>query len=274
MAGTQSTTFGLRRLQLWTTDNEGFISGNQTGTVPYAGSRIKAAQSFTPNIPQFEQVTILGDDIVQATVSLPPTTEPTVQFTVGTHDLEIDAIMQDTKVQTVGEWSHGVSITNKQGDEPNLTLMAQMESIVLDGTRKGRQQWTTLLFGNAIVQAMGPSAAQRDAAVTSYNAIVTNTGRTVWGEQYTDDQHGATQAVMSFIYSEYPLHLHRYDSNGTANVFLLEQQPINIAKARAYVNGTPQTITAVGTAAPYTATIGGTPSAGALIIMYESRDGI
>lgn len=262
----------MRRGQVYLLNSSGFPSIGGTGTTPYNGTRIQGIQSYQPNLPSGETIVALGDDRVVASFYLPPATEPTASFTAAIQNFTLDALLSDTKTEAIGEWLHNIYYTNKQGDEPEIAAIFQLEGKITDpdSPRKGKNQWTTWYINNAIIQAAGGSPEQRSVTTQNYNVTMTNTGEAFWGVPYTDSGNGATQAVFGIFVSEYPLEFDFYVSSATTATFTLTTQPISVTKTKAYVNGTSQAVSAVGTTSPYTATLTGTVPTGAEIaIIYE-----
>lgn len=267
---------GLRRVQVFLTDTDGYPSDDESGADGYDGERIEGVQTFTTTFPDIQILQHTGDDVVYATTTKPPTELPSASLAGSKANLNVDAILNSTNVTTVGETQAGAIATDKDGNEPYVVLLAYQEAInAANGdTAFGKERWYTHCYALTQVVPKGNSAEQNTVITSNYNIAATKSSKFPFGSAFDEAVHGYTQAAYLRFTSEYPPILERWTGNGTLDTFNVTFTPVSVAKTSVFVDGSEVTVSSVDTTND-TITLDSAPSANAKIVAwYETTDKI
>lgn len=268
---------GLRHARVYVLDTEGYPDGDQSGANGYDGVRVSGVQSLSLNVPDVQAIQHLGDDRVFAQDYLPPNTLPTAALNTGKTNFVLDDTLVGTKTESVGDGSMSGMVTDKQGREKDVCLIAYRQALEVDdddAPTYGGRRWQAWLLPKTRMIPKGSSAEQAGADQNAYNLIPTNVKSAPWGKQFSEADNGFTEAVLLKTAYEYPPMLERYTGNGTLDTFNLSKTPISVAKTEVYVNGTAVTVSSVDTGTK-AFTLDSAPSdAAKVVVWYETTDSL
>lgn len=268
---------GLRHARVLVLDTDGYPDGDQSGANGYDGVRVSGVQSLSLNVPDVQAIPHLGDDRVFAQDYLPPNTLPTAALNTGKTNFALDDTLVGTKTEAVGDGSMSGMITDKQGREVDVCLIAYRQALEVDdddAPTYGSRRWQAWILPKTRMIPKGSSAEQGGADQNAYNLIPTNVKAAPWGKQFSEADNGFTEAVLLKSAYEYPPILERYTGNGTLDTFNVTKTPISVAKTKVYVNGTPATVDSVDTNAK-TFTLNAAPANSSKVVAwYETTDSL
>lgn len=259
---------GARQSKFWPLDDDGYPSES--------GVRLNFLKSASLTIPDVQPIVHTGDDRAFAQDFLPPTALPTGTLTTAASNLQADAQLSNTSVETLGDIAIQGMATDQQGNEIDVCLFLTRQALDTDPASPsyGSRRWLTYAMPKARIIPKGGSMEENSADPNSYNLIPTNSTRKPWGALFTDVTNGFTESSLLRMVSDNPLDMARGTGNGTETVFQLDSAPISVAKTHAFANGTPVTVSSVDTSAK-TATLQSAPAhLSAIAILYETSDGI
>mgnify|MGYP006329861867 FL=1 len=267
---------GLRRIQAFALSTTGVPDGDQSGADGYDGVNVEGARSFALTVPGITRVQHIGNDRLLAQDFLPATEGASGTITTAKQNLSLDATLTDTLIETIGETTVGGLLTNKQGSEIDVCIIAYRQAL---DTTEGAQQlrrWQTHMFPVGRMVPRAGSAEQGGADENSYDIIPTVSTKYPFGHAFADaaGDEGFTEAQYLRFTSEYPPVMERWTGNNTLTTFNLNWTPISVAKTTIYVNGTAAVVSSVDTVAK-TATVSVAPAnASEVVAWYETSDDI
>lgn len=270
-------SIGLRRAQIYEIDSTGYPDGDQDAADGYDGVRLTGVQSYTPTLPDVQILNHQGDDVVFAQDKLAPTELPSGALNTGKTNLDIDALLGSSLVETLGEAQIGVMATDEQGQEPLVCLVLYRSAQNVDPASAGfgSRHWKQYWFPKTAIIPKDATAEQAGLDQNQYNIVPTKFTMKPWGVPLSDDTNGADQAVYMRTISENPVMMERWTGNGTLTTFNLNWTPINTTKTKVFANGTAQTVASVDTDSTPAFTLSGTPPLNsAVVAFYETSDQI
>lgn len=266
---------GLRHIQLYKLDSNGYPHDTESGATPYGGVQLEGAQAFPSTRPDPQVITHPGDDQVIAQDSLPPTAMETATLQTAKSNLTVDAILQGVAVKQVGDGNMIGRFTDRQGQEPQVTLFGWRQALV---TAKGdplfgKRAYFTRMYPKTRVIAKGSSTIQQGQPDTNdYNIIPTRVTAPPWGEDFALDDEGFLEASSLEFVTEFPPTMDSWRGNNTLVTFNLSWTPISVAKTAVWVNGVAATVLSVNTGAK-TVTLSSAPANNAAVVAwYEASD--
>jgi hypothetical protein len=257
-------------------DSNGFMVGSAT-TAPSAGAagspmiRITGIKTASPTVPEPEVVQVTGDDTLLGEFDFDSLTQRSFTIEVAVQDLEAEALLLGTNVETVGEIKVGaLDILNAA--ELNACLIIQSRAKKQDAGAVGQKGWNGVIIPIATVKPLGRDTfAERGPAVFRYFVTPQIAGNNPWGVTILDVNAGTTGLRYRPFTAENPITMHASTGNGALQSWTLSYQPISVAKTALYGGRNVIAVSAVTTTAPFavttvaTAPIGGLP----LITVYE-----
>jgi hypothetical protein len=276
MAETTKVTSGagLRRVQVYLLDTDGYPDGDQSGVSGYDGVEISGANAHEYTVPQFQRVTHIAKDRVVAVDSLPPTEAMSYTITSGKQDLDVDAILGGTKVTTYGEAQVGGLGTDKRGSEPDVCTLVYRQALNTAPGATNLRRWQLSVYPTGRLIPMGGAGATGEGEAQQYQGYPGIAASSPWGVAFTEATNGFLSTEMLRIHSDYPFMIERFDAVSGSLEYTLQHTPISSAKAYATLDGAAETVASVNTGAK-SATITSSPSGGeVLVIGYETSDSI
>jgi hypothetical protein len=231
---------GLRYGAAFTLTSAGLPNATSP-TTPYEGVQFKSADTLDLTVPDMRTIVHPGDDRVAAVDYLPTLDAVTGTLTVSLYDLDLVALLTNTKVQDMGETDSVSWFTDKQGSEPSVGLFLYQQS--LNDTVKARN-WRSIWIPSCrcVPKPVGMTATQTSMP---FMIAVNPVSAQLWGTTLTEALNGATEQGFLELHSEYKPWLANWLGNGTATVFTfsLAHQAYSTPKILVFDNGLDVTAT-------------------------------
>jgi hypothetical protein len=257
-------------------DSNGFMVGSAT-TAPAGGAagspmiRITGIKTASPTVPEPEVVQVTGDDTLLGEFDFDSLTQRSFTIEVAVQDLEAEALLQGTNVETVGEIKLGaLDILNSA--ELNACLIIQSRAKKQDAGAVGQKGWNGVIIPIATVKPLGRDTfAERGPAVFRYFVTPQIASNNPWGVTILDVNAGTTGLRYRPFTAENPVTMHAHTGNAALQSWTLNYQPISVVKTALFGGKNPIAISAVTTTAPFAVTtIAAAPIGGlALVTVYE-----
>ncbi len=213
-APTEKTlNYGLRYASVFELDANGYPKAS--GTTAYEGVQFKGSTAFELTIPDARKLTGLGEDGITQVVYLPPTEGVDARLNVEAADPALAALLDGTKVVTVGEVSVVGIATDKQGFEPRVALLLYQAA---KGLETGRTYWHSFIIPSAQIVRKTPGMGA-DKAVTQYQVAPNRVRKHLWGVPFSNATEGFLEAQLLEIWSNYPLRICSFLGDGTTTEF-------------------------------------------------------
>lgn len=223
-------------------------AGNASGAVELLG-----IQTVPITVGEPETVPILGDDTVLANFEFDSDQPRSYVIEMAVHDLELDAWLMDTNVETIAGADIGMMDVSN-APERNCGLIHQGRAKKFDSNNKGTKAWEGELVPLATVRPLGRQTfGSRTAAVYRLKVTEQLASRNPWGVTFTELAAGSDNAYFRPFRSDYPLHLVAWAGNGVLVNIPLDHVPVSAALSAAWSNlpagaqGVPLTVSAVST---------------------------
>jgi len=265
---------GLRRVQVYLLDADGYPSDDQSGIVGYDGGEISGANAHEYTVPQFQRIVHIGKDRRVAQDKLPPTDATSYSIKSSKQDLNVDAALSGTKVQALGEAQMGGLATDKMGDEPDVCVMVYRQSLDTAVGASNLRRWQQTIYPTGYLIPMGGGGSAGEGEQQNYEGFPGIAAKSPWGVAFTEANNGYLSAEMLRFHSQYPFMIERFDAVAGSTTYNLTWTPISTAKTYATLDGAVEVVASVSTGNK-TATITTSPSGGeVLVIGYETSDSI
>lgn len=256
-------------------DSNGFMIGSAT-TLPAqaaAGSamtQLTGIKTAAPTVPERELVQVTGDDDLLGEFDFASLTTRSFVAEIATQDLELEAKLLGTTVQTVGEAKIGALDVDSPA-ELNVCLILQSRAKKYSTGSVGQKGWNGVIVPMATAQPLGRDGFnERGAAIFRLQITPQKASNFPWGITITTSNVGKTNPRFLPFNTEYPVTMHAHTGTGALSTFTLDYQPVSAAKTATYSARVAQTVSSVSTSSPYSVTISGTPIGGAqLVTFYE-----
>jgi len=209
----KTLNYGLRYACVYELDANGYPK--PTGTTAYEGIQFKGSTAFDLTIPDARKLTGLGEDGITQVVYLPPQEGADARLNVEAADPVLAALLDGTKVSTVGEATIVGVATDKQGFEPRAALLLYQAAKGLD---TGKTYWHSYIIPSAQVVRKTPGMGA-DKAVTQYQVAPNRVRKHLWGTQFSNTTEGFLEAQLLEVWSNYPLRIASYLGDGTTTAF-------------------------------------------------------
>ena len=205
----RTLNYGLRFVSVFELNANG--TPKASGVTPYEGLQIQGSTAFDLTLPDARKITGLGEDGVTQVVFLPPNDGATGKLHVEAADPNLAAMLDSTKVSSVGEISMLGIATDKQGFEPQVGLMLYQAA---RGLLTGAVYWHTYFIPSAqVVRKAGAMVA--DKAATEYQVAPNRTTKHLWGTSFSAAVEGFLSAQILEAWSNYPLRVAAFVADGT-----------------------------------------------------------
>lgn len=265
---------GLRRIQFYLLNSSGYPSGDQSGATPYDGVNLEGPRSMNINGPDVRRVQHVGNDRLIAQDYLPPTDGVSADITTAKQNLAADATMTDASTINVGQTTMGGMYTDKQGEEPDLCVIAYRQALNTTAGSSSTRVWQTYMFPVSRMVPRGASPQEGGADENAYSLTPSVATSPPWGTAFTAITTGYTEAQYLRFTSENPPMMDAWTGNGTLTTFTLSWTPISTAKTAVIVNGVAASVSSVDTSNK-TVTVSVAPANdSAVVAWYETTDDI
>ncbi|GIL24614.1 MAG: hypothetical protein BroJett042_31270 [Bacteroidota bacterium] len=264
---------GLRRVQVFALDANGYPDGDQSGANGYEGRSVRGIQSMSLTIPPMRRIVHRGQDRVIAQDYLPPEEAASGEFRAAAQDLGFDAMLTNTLLDEVAEVTLGGLATDQQGNEIDVCLVVYRQAL---DTTPGAQQlrrWQHYIFPIARMVPRPGGADQGGADENIYDLIPAVASKTPWGTAFTLVDNGFTETQVLRGSGEYPAMIERFDASGSPDTFNLSWTPISVAKTAVFASGVAKTVSSVDVNAK-TVTLSTPLADGPVVAVYQTSDPI
>ena len=271
----QFNTAGLERVEWAVNSSAGYpygVTGSIANGADAGMGRILGAQNFNLPLQPPRQVSIPGDDSVQAIYFFQPETLPNGDMVLGNIDLNLWAKSQGIKNYTDGDWDAVVG----QPDSPTfnqLTIITTSQAKSAQSGSVGNAGWFHKIYPRVQLVPIGDQG-QTSAGPTNFThqMIANMTDKLPWGTSFSLANNGTTRGAMYLLKSEYrmTLHTHVSDASDTSIVLAYTPAAATANKIKVYRNGTLLTITTDWSVSGSTITLVSAGSAGDVVVVrYE-----
>ncbi len=172
-----------------------------TSTLAYTGLRWSGPLAFDLTIPQPRIIPHRGADRVLRTSVLPSQETASGTLRVSDYRFDIQSILADVPVGSVGEAAEFAYMTSQQGYEPTVGIMCYQQSQDLD---TGLLTWHAYILPKCrcIVQ---PASMNENAGEITYQIIPTPSTQRLWGVTLTKATDGYVDApIFEYDTEGYP----------------------------------------------------------------------
>ena len=270
---------GFRYLWYGVVDSSGYFIGG-TATAPTAGAaagsgmlRLDGARTLPVNIPEPDNVVVSGDDEPMVSFEFDSEDLPNGLFEVAQRNNTFDALIQGTKVESIGDIEMSV-LDPKDRDSQSMCLLLSRRAKSWLAGEKGVKKWENLFIPRCTIKPLFTTVEQRTFTPYQYAINLSRSDRSGWST-ISINLHGTTAASIIPIDSDNPLYLQRWTGNNSQQAFTMNYAPVSGAKSYIYTDDIKQTITTDYTVSGSTLTFVGTPADGAVIVgLSEVDEGI
>lgn len=232
---------------------------------------ILGIKSASPGPVEPEAVNITGDDTVLGAIDFGPNEVPTFIMETGAFDLDTQAKLQSTLVETLGDIRLGTLQPNNP-EYVDIMLIIQAKTKSKDTATDGTKQWSGMIIPVAAAVPLGRAEfSERAPAADRYKVTVQVASRKPWGVTITDAVMGTTGAPLIPFTADNPLTMHYLVGNGAITTIVLDKTPVSLAKLVIHKgNGQLLVATTDYTLSGSTITLLAAPTAGQMIsVLYE-----
>ena len=197
----RTLNYGLRFANVFELNSSG--TPKATAATYYEGLQFYGSTAFELTVPDARKITGLGEDGITTVVFLPPNEGVSGVLNVEAADPALAAVLDGTKVASLGEISILGLGTNQQGFEPQVGLLLQQAA---KGLSTGKTYWHSFWLPSAqVVRKSGGMNAEK--AITNYQVAPNRTSKHLWGVSFAAGTEGYTSAQVLETWSNYPIRL-------------------------------------------------------------------
>jgi hypothetical protein len=255
-------------------ENGFFIGGNPTA--PAAGAtasnarQLWAIKNAAPTVPAPEVVQVTGDDGLVSEELFDSIETRSYQATMGIEDLDNEAAVNGTIVNTYGTIQELASdiATSPAYD----TLVMHSSFGRSQSAPKGKRQWTTYIIPLSTMTFTGRDAfAERAAGTYGVTIVPQLSSYNPLGFTLTDALNGTCGSRLLKYVSDYPLSLAGFTGDGIVTAFTgLLYDPVRVSGTVAAVNRVIATVASIQTGNTKGFTLSGVAAGnGRGIVLYE-----
>jgi hypothetical protein len=246
-------------------------SGSESNAATEGMRQVLGIKSANPGPVEPEAVNITGDDTVLGAIDFGPNEVPTFIMEAAAFDLDTQAKLQSTLVETLGDIRIGV-MQPTNAEYVDIMMIIQAKAKSKDTATDGTKSWMGYLIPVASAVPLGRAEFnERTPAVDRFKVTVQVASRKPWGVTIADAVLGTTGAPLLPFTSDNPLTMHYLVGNASANTIVLDKTPVSLAKTIVHKgNGQLLTPTTDYTLSGSTITLIATPTAGQIVeVLYE-----
>lgn len=191
---------------------------------------VLGVQSATPGIIEGEVVNVPGDDTTLGQFAFDADTLPAFILNMGAFNMNTDALLQDTLVETLGDLRIGV-LQPGAGNYLDACLLLQGYAKSKDTGTDGVKAWQQFWFPICTVQPLDREEfAGRTAGINRWKVTVQRASRKPWGVTILDAVSGTSNAPILKSISDNPLTMHVFVGNGSGTTVTLDKTPVSVGK--------------------------------------------
>ena len=237
-----------------------------TAVTAYSGLRWSGPLAFDLTFPQARIIPHPGADRVLRTAILPTKEVASAVLRVSDYRFDIQSILANVPVGTVGEAKEFPHVTSQQGYEPTVALLLYQQSQDLD---TGLLTWHSYILPKCRC-VLSPGSMNDNAGEISYQIAPTPSTQRLWGKTLTAVDDGIVDAGIFEYDSEGKPAVVGFLADGAAVdfAFPVGEPALTIAKVEVYKDGVEVIAGITVTVDKITFTVA--PTAGAMItVWYE-----
>lgn len=231
---TRHIVAGFQEAWIGFMNSQGFFIGSATSQ-PAVGTgsgmiSVLGVQNATPGIQEGEVVQVPGDDTSLGQFAFDADTLPSFILNMGAFNLNTDALLQDTLVETLGDIKIGV-LQPGASNYPDACLIFQGYAKSKDTGSDGVKAWQQFVFPICTVQPLDREEfAGRTAGVNRWKVTVNRASRKPWGVTIADAVNGTSNAPILKLTTDNPITFAAFVGNGVATTYTLDKTPISVDK--------------------------------------------
>lgn len=164
--------------------------------LPYYGLVLYGPKSLNLNVPEPRKITHVGQDRPLQVDWLPATEGMDAEVNVSATEVNVQAAVDGTKVQTIGTAKLVPVFSSKQGFNPSLGAWFTRQAENVDGDRR----WESFIFNKSKV-VYQPAGMSDGNAEPKYKIAPAIAKHKLWGEVWSDSDNGAETAQMGQMLS-------------------------------------------------------------------------
>lgn len=217
----QAAAVGLRHGRIYTLDALGLPDAPTWGDpdTAYDGSAIDGIATFTITIPDPQIIPHIGEDRVLQIDALASQEPITAEMMSALTDLELDALIQNVKVEALNEMQIMPRATDQQGLEPDLSMLVYRQSTSMAPATKGARMWQGHLIGRAVIFPKLPAGEQGGKNERSFTVQPKVVSQMPWGIALTLLANGCLETQIFDIHTDKRPHFATWKADGVETAF-------------------------------------------------------
>lgn len=222
---------GARYGVVFVLDSNGLPMPASPGSLPYVGTIVEGIKEYNLTGAEAQQINHYGDDRVFAADQLAPTESPSFAMTTGkdnqTLDKGLTGVLERVYSTTRGKFI--AAETNKRGQEPQVAgwFFRQALDVAKGSSTFGSLRQYNTRSINSMKVSVNPNGGAQTLSDQTYNAVITPTTKTFWGETYNNTDWGCTEASLNRGNINYPGIWHHYHGSLGIGTYVLNYAPVN-----------------------------------------------
>jgi hypothetical protein len=249
MAFGRAISAGVQQTQFLFYDANGEPSGDTPTALAngeYKGAyQAVGIQELPTGLPEAEAVTIPGDDSTLGSILFAADAPREMLINFGEMDLDWEALLQNTLVETLGDIKMGL-LDTANTILASGALIVQARSVKRSSGVSGQAGWSGLIYPNVQIQPLGRETfSGRTAGVFRYKAVAQQAFYKPWGVTISDEVNGDSAAYAIPFTSPYPLTMGAFRGDGITTSWTLHKTPINVNKTRPFSDRVALTVNSV-----------------------------
>lgn len=266
---------GLDAVHVAFRNSSGWISGfaDLAVTATNTGSgmrRMWGSLSAPIALPQREARPVRGDNGVIAQFLRDPGNPNAYLLELSVLDLDIEAALQGSTVYTLGEWDFGLMGMSQPTDRDTVLLLQRRAQSYEQASLNAPGWQNLIVLSNRLNGIDDDQFADDEVGGTRYNGVANRVNKVPWGAGL-NSPFGKSDGITMKNFSDNPLMLHTWISDGTLTAIVVDYTPISVAKTKAFnaITGAALTVNAV-TPGTKTVTLSASVTAQTpVVVVYE-----
>lgn len=249
MSYSKNLQAGVRDSWLSFLDTQNFAIGNNItaiaagairGSYPFVG-----IQQMPTGIPEGDTVPVPGDDTNLGNFIFSSDAPREFLMNFGQFDLQLDALLQGTLVETLGNLKIGLGDPGNPS-YPTVCLIVNSRAIKRDVSVSGAAAWNVFIYPVVQIQPLNRETLQgRTAGVNRYKGVAQQAFNHPWGVTISELVNGDMSSYVFAVTSNYPLTMDSFTGNGVVTDWVLNKTPINVIETNAFAERVAQTVNTV-----------------------------
>lgn len=239
MAFRQNLSAGVQQAWLSFLDNDNMAIGNDQTAIAAADIRgsypFVGIQEMPTSILEGESVPVPGDDTTLGSFIFASADPREFVINFGQGDLTLDARLQGTLVETLGNINIGLSDPGNPV-YPTVCLIVNSRAIKRDSGVSGQGAWSGYIYPVVQLQPLGrETLAGRTAGTYRYKGVAQAAYNHPWGVTLATAVNGNLSSFSFPFNSNYPLTLDAFRGNGVKTSWILNKTPVSVSETNAFV---------------------------------------